>query len=197
VGTLVYVGVDPGFGELGCVGIDEDRQVIFGATWRAPKWGPDLERANGLARSWAKWFLRNKPADSPATVAFELPVMTGSPAIFAKQWRLLAMLQQYLFLTSSVRVPERKDQPIWLVEVTPTESKKALTGHGGAEKQDMIDSSPFTELDNRKVPSRSTLECLADSYGHAVAAMKPGRERVLLCDLNPTMELEAYYRVSN
>lgn len=160
----VPVGIDPGLGETGVVILSPELDVLACSSWTAPK-GNDLERCISLAGTVAAWVFQQVPAGTGAIeIGLETPVLTGSPVVFAKQWRFLSLLEYFLYAES-----KKFSRSITLTEVTPTESKKALTGYGTADKEDMINYSPFTDAHNMR---QSTKEAVADAYGHAIAARK-------------------------
>lgn len=163
VSHRVPIGIDPGLGETGVVILDPQDSVIACATWTAAR-GNDLERCISLAGTVAAWVFRNvPPGKTQVEIGLETPVLTGSAVVFAKQWRFISLLEYFLWLEA-----RKLNRPVALIEVTPSESKKALTGYGAADKEDMIGYSSFTDSPVKQ----HTKETLADSEAHAQAAKK-------------------------
>lgn len=186
--TVVPVGIDPGLGETGAVILDENLNVLASATWTAPKGATDLQRCVSLAGTVAAWVFQNLPGgNAPVKIGLETPVFTHSAGNFAKQWRLLSLLEAHLWTEA-----RKLKREVVLVEVGPTESKRALTGHGNADKDDMVNYGPFTDAPDMK---RETKEALSDAYAHGIAPLKEyGQVLVRLDTLVPIRVKPLYER---
>lgn len=160
--SLYCLAVDPGFVETGLVLIAPGKKLKAFATFRAPQGIHDSCRAIGLTKAIGEqildWLEPLALINANVLVGIELPVYTGNAVVFTKQVRLIQEIEAWL---SAILSTAR------LIEIYPTESKFILTGRGGANKEEMINASPFKKM---SMP-RETQEALADAWGHGIAAL--------------------------
>jgi len=154
-------GIDAGFTRTGLALFSPLFALIAWSTFEMPATTHDSVRASNLAHTItiqiADWVDKYK-IDS-IRVGLETPIYNYNPKTHAKQWRLVQQIEHNLRGLAPI---------VELVEVSPTTSKRILTGNGGATKADMIFFSPFKDVNMNS----ECKEALADSTGHAKAALE-------------------------
>lgn len=91
-----------------------------------------------------------------AKIAVEIPQHGPSSAVFGAQMRMVGALMATLIMTG-------RD----VHEVNPTAVKKAMTGYGGAKKDDMVAAAEHL-AGPLKETTKVEREAIADAIGHAV-----------------------------
>lgn len=167
------LGIDPGLGMTGLCLLDPDGTPKAAACLKAE--GPeqvDLVRYSrlscGVSDALIKW-CRLFSIDE-LMIGIEYPVMKASNVVnYRKQASTIAIMELQLVGEFSVD---------YLVEVNPTEVKKAATGRGDATKAEIIKASPLTG-------SGKAVEAMADAWAVAVAACDaPIVKRIVVSNLD-------------
>lgn len=159
------IGIDPGLTETGVVLCqdDDDLTPIAWSTFSSPTGHTTLARVVSLAAEivsllvdWVTEF-DIKELD----VAIETPIHKANIASYGKQMRLLQEIESGVF-----HIVAGELDVCWITEVNPVQSKMLATGNPRANKDMMVEYSPFESYIVRK----STLEAIADAWAHANAA---------------------------
>lgn len=153
--------IDPGFGETGMVLINPLGHLVAYATWTLSDGIPSV-RATSLATAVVCEIIDWKEAYKFEwlLVGLEMPIMKmGNAFTFGLQMRLIQEIEAGLW---------NAGMKMTLCEVSPTASKRILTGDGRADKSAMILSSPFKSFHEL---SQSSREALADAWAHSKAAL--------------------------
>lgn len=155
------IGIDPGFTRTGAVVLDEKGEVVNYITLSsdAKKYSAEEthHRADGIARELGI-FAAGYPADK-VCFAIERPIYNKNVKSFEKQWRLVQAILSIL----AYIMPEAM-----CCEVDNGTAKKALTGSGSANKDEMVLYSSFDPT--RFGKDGKDVEALADAQGIALAA---------------------------
>ena len=160
------LGIDPGFGNTGAVlRLVDEQEVVDAACWyndNVHDWNvlramsiaiPLIERAVALVQENGVECLE---------VCIEYPVYNGNAKVLMSQMTLYTLLQVYVYDYLVPLVPE-----VYLSTVNNRTSKKLLAHDGSADKQAMIEASPWAGCDDL---TYSQLHTLADSYAHSLSA---------------------------
>jgi len=181
------VGIDPGVTRTGVVIMDENKEVLAGATFHSsgPKYTKFCKGCRVIDLStdideWVgSWFWDNLTDEPTVRLAIETPVMGRNVEGFALQWRLVQALINTLGWDTCI-------------EVHNTKAKIAATGNGSAKKAQMVEASPWAYGDF----SEDDVEALADAYAIGLVAYQPVGEntygigdRALACHKGPVMEV--------
>lgn len=136
---MIILGIDPGFGKLGCAVIKKTKgkeEVIYSCCFTTDKKTPYEERLLFLAKKIDKILKKFKP-----------DVLVMEKVFFSKNQKTAIQVAEMrgiiLYLAISKNIPVK--------EFTPLEVKMALTGYGRAEKdqvQKMVEA--ITRI--KKVP---------------------------------------------
>ncbi len=168
---LINVGIDPGFGATGVVVTDKDKNplrwlVISSRDARKRL----IPRANGIADTVVDFVVKciSELGAKDVAISIESPVYNGNPVIFSKQLYLLALLETYLWF-----ILAGGDVDCTLNVCNPTTSKHLATGDGWADKQEMIEHSPFETMSDAGISDIEfpcVQETLADAWAHSLSA---------------------------
>lgn len=150
----LVAGFDPGSHVVGWGVVDLEGETVAAGAWKLPSHRDVIGRLIALERLWREWAYRDRIAAAAIEKQFLSPRVRGDTAIVIGESR--GWLEAFLVAAgvTDIRI------------VTPAEVKKALTGHGGADKRQMT-ARAEAAIDLSHVPEK-----IRDNAADAVAVAR-------------------------
>lgn len=169
------IGIDPGYGNTGCVlRLSDEQETLEGACWRdeeTHEW--NILRASAICIPMMEMILGWVDAYDieELEVIIETPFLSRNPGTLMVQMYLFVLLQSYVFDYLVPVIPK-----VWLTIVHNATSKTKLAHKKSASKDEMIAASKWANwksfsYDGRKM-TKNQAETMADAYAHSLSAYK-------------------------
>ena len=164
------LGIDPGYGETGAVlSLVNDGIPVEAACWCNDNTHElPMLRAMSICIPMMEQVLAwiTEHDIEVLRVGLEEPIYNGNPKVLMIQMSLFVMLQAYVYDYLTPHLDE-----LYLTIVSNQTSKKRLTGNGHADKNAMINSSPWVGYTSHGL-TYAQAHTLADAYAQGLCSDK-------------------------